>query len=89
MSTSACGNFAAVGRSDGTAAYYNMQSGRLRKPFGKGGSSSPAWTYMQALLMLACLDVAHDGMVTGIAMDALNTLCLTIGTDCKLKASQL
>eukprot|EP00045_Choanoeca_perplexa_P015567 m.197790 g.197790 ORF g.197790 m.197790 type:complete len:898 (+) comp17026_c0_seq4:772-3465(+) len=65
VATSACGNFAAVGRSNGSAVYYNMQSGRLRKTFGSNG--------------------AHDGIVTGIAVDALNTICLTAGADCKLK----
>lgn len=59
VAVSPCGNFGLIGSAGGSAAVFNMQSGRLRKAY-------PS---------------LHQAAITGVAVNAVNTIIITSGLD--------
>lgn len=87
-----CGNFAAIGSSAGRVDVYNLQSGLHRGCYGdneKGeqtrASLSLAHFVFHVVTNLRPSFPAHSGVVRGVAVDALNQLTFTAGSDGLLK----
>ncbi|KAJ8791217.1 hypothetical protein J1605_020657 [Eschrichtius robustus] len=77
-----CGNFAVIGLSSGTVDVYNMQSGIHRGSFGKDQESQLQFLFLFSFNI--CFK-AHKGSVRGVAVDGLNQLTITTGSEGVLK----
>lgn len=65
-----CGNYVIIGFSNGLIFKYNMQSGQFRQTY-----ETPDLTDHRA----------HDGSVTGVAVDGIDVMLISAGNDCKLR----
>lgn len=87
-----CGNFAVIGSSCGRVDVYNLQSGLHRGCYGgdeKGEQTRSCLSLVHSVFHVVTNArpsfPAHSGMVRGVAVDALNQLTFTAGSDRLLK----
>lgn len=70
LSLTSCGNYVVIGFSNGLIFKYNMQSGLFRQTY-----ESPDLSEHRA----------HDGPVTGLAVDGIDVVLVSAGKDSKLR----